>query len=129
MKLARRVYWWAGVYGLVVLLPMYFLEERIGRDLPPAITHPENYYGFLAVTVAWQVMYLMISTDPARYRPLMPVTILAKVGYFTTLLVLFLLGRVAGVTLGVTSADLILGVLFALAYARTPKVSFRSESL
>jgi hypothetical protein len=121
MRFARTVFRWAGVYGLVVLLPLYFLEERIGREMPPAITHPENYYGFLAVTVAWQVMYLMISTDPARYRPLMPVAVLAKLGYFTTLLVLFALGRLAGVTLGVASGDLILGVLFAVAYACTPK--------
>jgi hypothetical protein len=121
MRFARTVFRWAGVYGVVVLLPLYFLEERIGRDLPPAITHPENYYGFLTVTVAWQVMYLMISTDPVRYRALMPVAVLAKLGYFTTLLVLFVLGRLAGVTLGVASGDLILGVLFAIAYARTPK--------
>jgi hypothetical protein len=121
MKFAQQVFRWAGVYGLVVLLPMYFLEERIGRDLPPAITHPENYYGFLTVTVAWQVMYLLIATDPVRYRPLMAGGMLAKFGYFATLLVLFLLGRVAGVTLGVASGDLILGVLFVVAYARTPK--------
>lgn len=124
MKFARNVFRWAGVLGLAILLPMYFLEERIGRDLPPAITHPENYYGFLAVTVAWQVMYLMISTDPVRYRPLMPVAVLAKLGYFTTLLTLFALGRVAGVVVGTATFDLFLGVLFAVAYARTLKADF-----
>ncbi len=128
MKFAQRVYRWAGVYGLVVLAPLYFLEERIGREQPPPITHPENYYGFLTVTVAWQVMYLMISTDPVRYRPLMPVAVLAKLGYFSTLLALFALGRLAGMTLGVASMDLILGVLFAVAYARTPKANFKSEA-
>lgn len=126
MKFARKVFRWAGVLGLAILLPMYFLEERIGRDLPPPITHPENYYGFLSVTVAWQVMYLMISTDPVRYRPLMPVAALAKLGYFSTLLALFVLGRVAGVVVGTATFDLILGVLFAVAYTRTPKADFGS---
>jgi hypothetical protein len=38
MKFARRIFLIAGVYGLVVLLPMYFLEEKNGRDFPPPIT-------------------------------------------------------------------------------------------
>ncbi len=127
MKFAQRVFWWAGVYGLVVLLPMYFLEARIGREMPPAITHPENYYGFLTVTVAWQVMYLLLSADPVRFRPLMVGGILAKFGYFTTLLALFVSGRLAGVTLGAASMDLVLGVLFVMAYLRTPKKDFKSQ--
>lgn len=122
MKFARQVFRVAGVLGLVILLPMYFLEERIGRDLPPPITHPENYYGFLAVTVAWQVMYLMISTDPVRYRPLMPVAALAKLSYVTTLVVLFAVGRVASVVLGTATFDLVFGVLFVAAYTRTPRI-------
>jgi hypothetical protein len=32
MTLARLVFNIAGVYGLLVLPPLYFLEERIGRD-------------------------------------------------------------------------------------------------
>ena len=38
---ARRVYTVAGIYGLIVMLPQYFLEDRIGRDYPPPITHPD----------------------------------------------------------------------------------------
>lgn len=52
MTFARRVFLIAGSYGLVVLLPQYFLESRTGRELPPPITHPEYYYGFLGVAVA-----------------------------------------------------------------------------
>lgn len=39
MIFACRTFPGAGLYGLVVLLPMYFLEGRIGRDTPPPITH------------------------------------------------------------------------------------------
>ena len=52
MRFARVVYFIAGIYGLLVLLPQYFLEEKTGRDFPPAITHPEFFYGFIAVAVA-----------------------------------------------------------------------------
>ena len=68
MTFARRVLRGAGIYGLLALLPMYFLEQRQGVDFPPPITHPEFYYGFVGVAVAWQVAFLIMSTDPARYR-------------------------------------------------------------
>ena len=66
MKVARVVFWIAGVYGLAVILPQYFLLERIGRDLPPAITHAEYFYGFIGVAAAWQVALLLIGFDPPR---------------------------------------------------------------
>src|SRR4051812_47452285 len=71
MVFARRVFLIAGIYGLIALLPIYLLESRIGRDQPPAITHPEFFYGFVGVGVSWQVAFLIISPDPARFRPLM----------------------------------------------------------
>ena len=49
MKFARIVFLVAGIYGLLVVAPQYFLEARIGRDTPPAITHPEFFYGFVGV--------------------------------------------------------------------------------
>ena len=32
MKFARRVFLGAGVYGMVILTPMYFLFDAIGRQ-------------------------------------------------------------------------------------------------
>ena len=37
------------------------MEARVGRDYPPAITHPEYFYGFLGVAAAWQVAFLVIA--------------------------------------------------------------------
>src|SRR5262249_1624463 len=71
MKFARYVFLIAGVYGLLIIAPQYFLEERVGTDYPPAVTHPEYFYGFVGVTLAWQVLYLVIASDPVRYRPVM----------------------------------------------------------
>jgi len=80
MNFARRVFFWSGVYGLIVLLPQYFLEAKTGRDFPPAITHPEFFYGFIGVGLAWQVLFLIIAQDPVRYRPVMLCGALEKVG-------------------------------------------------
>ena len=37
----------------------------------PEINHPELYYGFVGVTLAWQIVYVLIGLDPLRYRPFM----------------------------------------------------------
>ena len=37
MKFARIVLLLAGIYGLLILTPIYFIENEIGRDTPPAI--------------------------------------------------------------------------------------------
>ncbi|MCK6460150.1 MAG: hypothetical protein L6Q95_09685 [Planctomycetes bacterium] len=71
MNFARRVFFWSGIYGILVLLPMYFLEARLGRDFPPPTSRPEQYYALLGVALAWQLAFLVIARDPARYRPLM----------------------------------------------------------
>lgn len=118
---ARRVYFWSGLYGLVALLPMYALESHIGRAFPPALNHPENYYGFLAVALAWQLAFIAISRDVVRFRPLMLPAIAAKFGFVLTILVLYLLGRVAAAAAVPVAADLLIGLLFLVAWRRTPK--------
>jgi len=42
----------AGIYGIAVIAPQYFMEAQVGRDYPPAITHPEYFYGFVGVGLA-----------------------------------------------------------------------------
>ena len=123
MKLASRVFLIAGIYGLIVLLPLYFLEEKTGRDYPPPITHPEYYYGFIGVTIAWQILLLIISRDPIRYRPIMIPPMLAKSSFVIAVTILFLQGRVSSATLGASMIDLLLVILFLVAYFRTTKQS------
>ena len=72
MNFAKWVFLLAGIYGLLVVTPQFFLEQRVNRDYPPAITHPEYFYGFAGVALAWQVAFLIISRDPARYRTYFP---------------------------------------------------------
>jgi hypothetical protein len=119
MTFARRVFLVAGIYGLVVLLPQYFLESTTSRRYPPAITHPEYYYGFVGVAVAWQIVFFMISRDPVRYRPLMLAAILEKASFGLATIALYQAGRSSAEMLGAGVLDLILGVLFVVSYLRT----------
>jgi hypothetical protein len=123
MKFAKRVFLIAGIYGLIVLLPLYFMEDRVGRDFPPAITHAEYYYGFAGAAAAWQVLLLFISTDPIRYRPMMIPPMLAKTSFFLAVAVLYLQQRASGTVLGYSMVDLALAILFLVAYIRTPEMN------
>ena len=115
MKFAKWTFGLAALYGLLVLVPHYYCEEKLGRDFPPAITHPEQFYGFLGVSVAWQFAFILLAHDPGRYRPMMLVAVLEKAGYGIAVVVLFSLGRVPSLVLGTGLADLMLGVLFLAA--------------
>lgn len=116
MRFARWLFRIAGVYGLLVLLPQYLLEERVGRDNPPAITHPEYFYGFIGVAVAWQVAFLIIAQAPDRYRPLMIAGVIEKASFGIAVLVLFAQQRASGTLLVFGILDLAWGLLFAIAY-------------
>jgi len=39
MKFAKAIFWIAGIWGMLVLLPLYFMPGVIARTDPPAITH------------------------------------------------------------------------------------------
>ena len=123
MKFAKTVFLVAGIYGLIVLLPMYFLEEQVGRDYPPPITHPEYFYGFTGLAVAWQVLFLVLSRDPVRYRPMMLPSILEKAGFFVPAVLLYFQQRIPMMTFGFAMLDAMLGVLFAIAYLKTKQGS------
>ena len=123
MNFAKRLYLIAGIYGLVVLVPQFFNEAKTGRDFPPAITHPEFYYGFVGVAVAWQVLFLIVAKDPVRYRPMMIPAVLAKASFGLAVLVLYLQQRVSTLVLCLATVDLILGALFVAAYIKTKPAS------
>jgi hypothetical protein len=113
------VYWIAAAYGFVSLVPLYFLFDRVGRDAPPPITHPEFYYGFLGVALLWQIVFVLIAKEPLQYRSLMPITVLEKFVYTVPVVLLYLEGRVQANILGPSLVDSIFGVLFVIAYVRT----------
>ena len=120
MKFAKVVFMVAGIYGLLVLVPQFFLEAKIGRDTPPPITHPEFFYGFICVAV--------LSRDPVRYRPMMIPAMLEKIGFPIAVVVLHFQGRLAPAIFVPAGADLILLVLFGLSYRKTSASRMSMES-
>lgn len=118
MKFVRRVFYIAGIYGLLVLVPQYFMEAKNGRDYPPPINHPEYYYGFLGVAIAWQVLFLILARDPKRHRPLIIPAILEKLSFATAAIILYAQQRLGTTMLLAGSIDLLLGVLFIIAYVK-----------
>ncbi len=119
MRFAKYTFIGAGIWGLAVLLPFYALVDVTGRQYAAPVDYPQFFWGFFAVAIAWQGAFLMIGSDPARFRPLMIPAILEKFGFVATLIVLFRAGRLSLFDVQPALADGVLGVLFLAAFAMT----------
>src|SRR4029077_1995823 len=95
MKFARIVFVIAGVWGILVITPLYFLHDVTGQPYAAPTLYPHFFYGFLSVTTAWQIAFLVIGSNPARFRPLMIPSIVEKAGYVITVAVLYSHGRIS----------------------------------
>ena len=124
VKFAKGVYRTAGIYGFLVLAPLLFLERVVSQTSPPAITHPEYYYGFAVTGVAWQVAFIVISNDPQRFRPLMPVTWLEKTWGLIAIM-LYLQNRISLQVLALGLIDLLFAAFFVSAYISTTQSRVR----
>jgi len=122
MKFARVVFILAGVWGVVVLTPLYFLVDLAGRSYAAPLDYPQFFYGFLSVAMAWQFAFLVIGTNPARFRPLMIPGILEKLGHVAGVAVLYGQGRLTMVDAAAAGPDLLLAVLFIVSFAVTPSL-------
>ena len=116
MSAARLIFGAAGIYGLIVLLPLFFAAPWL--DPPP--NRPEDYYAFLGAALVMQLIYFSIARDPVRFRPLMPLGALSKAVFFATILILWLQGRTADAAMALAAIDGALGLAFLYAWRRTP---------
>ncbi len=123
MKFAKTVFLIAGIWGILVITPLYFMFDVISRNDPPPITHPGFFYGFASAALAWQIAFFFIARDPVRYRPLMIPSMFEKLSYGLAVVVLVQQGRMhrSDAVFGVV--DLLLGVMFLLSYIKTPRSS------
>lgn len=119
LPFAKRVFQIAGIWGLFILTFAYasYLQGLEGTNV--GATKPEFVHGFFLVALSWQVAFLIISTDPVRYRPLMIAAMLEKFPFAITVTALFARGQVSQVMLVLGLIDALLGTLFAIAYWRT----------
>lgn len=119
MRIAKWIFGIAGTYGVLVIAPLFFLEPMIRRQRPGGITNPEFYYGFICVTLACQFMFLVIASDPVRYRALMPVGMWEKFSYGVACVVLNSQGRVDQTVMFFCGIDVVLGIAFVAAWFLT----------
>lgn len=125
MRFAKVVFIAAGVWGIVVLTPLYFLVDLTGRQYAPPTAYPHFFYGFLSVAMAWQFAFLVIGSSPARFRPLMIPGIVEKFGHVVGVAVLYGQARISTTDALAVGPDLLLGVLFIAAFAKTPTPALR----
>lgn len=119
MKFAKIVFWSAGIWGVLILTPLYSMFDLIGQKDPPPITHPAFYYGFVGAGLAWQIAFLIIATNPVRFRPLMIACVVEKFSYAAALIVLYLQRRLHPTDLTFGAVDLLFGILFVFAFLKT----------
>ena len=119
MRFAKIVFIAAGVWGIAILAPLFLLVDVTGRHYAPPATYPQFFYGFLAVAMAWQIAFLVIGSNPVRYRPLMIPTIVEKAGYVITVAVLYSHGRISPAEASTAVPDCLLGLLFVAAFLKT----------
>jgi hypothetical protein len=111
VKFARVLYGITAIYGVLSLMPLYFMAG-ISDAMRP---RPLPILNFTTDASAWRCCdesCLISRSDSARN--------FEKFAYSVPVVILFLLGRVAPTILLSSLVDPILGVLFIVAYFRTP---------
>src|SRR6266849_4302342 len=119
MKFAKVVFWVAGIWGVLVITPLYFMFDLIGKQDPPLITHPGFYYGFVGCALAWQIAFLIIGANPVRLRPMMIPSVVEKFTFGVAVVALVMQGRMHRADMVFAGTDLTLGVLFVAAFVKT----------
>jgi hypothetical protein len=69
--------------------------------------------------MAWQIAFLVIGSDPVRFRALMFPSVLEKLGYVATLAVLYGQSRISAADAQAAVPDLLLGILFVVAFVKS----------
>src|SRR5687768_10398006 len=118
MRFAQVVFAAAGIWGIVVLTPFYWLIDVTGRVYDPPTAYPHFFYGFFAVALAWQIAFLVIASNPTRFRTFMIAAMIEKFGYVATLAVLYGQERIAQVDAIAAVPDGLLGLLFIVAFVK-----------
>ena len=119
MTFAKYVFTGAGLWGIVVLTPLFFLVDITGRSYAAPADYPHFFYGFVAVAMAWQIAFLVIGSNPVRFRPLMIPSFIEKAGYVIAVTMLHGQGGISAADAGTAIPDAVLLVLFVVAFLKT----------
>jgi len=123
MKFAKYVFWSAAIYGFLVILPLFFNEQKMGIDYPPPINHAEYYYSFAGVTLVWQILFIFVATSPIKFRAMMIPCVLEKLSLVPAFCILFPQGRFPTLWLPLIVIDLAFALLFTIAFVKSKNVN------
>lgn len=113
-KFPSRMFRWAAIYGVAVLLPLYL------APLPK--TGGEIFLGFVGLALVFQGVFWTIGGDPVKYRALMPYAVAEKLVFALPALTLWARGYPVDVPIVAASTiDLVLGIGFFLAWRVCPR--------
>ena len=118
MNFAKWTFRVAAIYGFIVLTPLYFAEPQIAAQGGP-VNHPEFLYGFTGCALAFQLLFFLISRDPARLRPAMIACMAEKLSFPIVVWPLYLQCRTPVTIVVFSTIDLMWMVLFAVSWVRT----------
>ena len=119
MRFAKFAFIGAGIWGIAVLTPFYWLVDVTGRHYAAPTEYPHFFYGFFTITMAWQLAFFVIGSNPERFRPLMIPSVFEKFSYVLTLAVLYAQGRIGMSDVRAAVPDFILGTLFIISFVKT----------
>lgn len=121
MTFAKRVFQIAAVWGILIVVLGYaaFLTGIAGPAAEIFTNHPEYVHGFFLAVFAWQIAFLIIASDPVRYRLLMLAAMLEKFPFTLATLALYANGAVDELVVFFGLVDGVLGLLFTAAYVVT----------
>lgn len=109
-RLASRIFRFAAIYGVIVLLPMYLAPVPD----PWHLTH----IGFIGVALVFQGVFWVIADDPLRYHRLMPLGIFEKLCFGIPAAAFAVRGQVPWVSGAFGAIDVLLAGLFLLMWKR-----------
>jgi hypothetical protein len=75
----------------------------------------------VGTALAWQIAFLFIAKGPSRHRPLMIPSVFEKFAHGTVVVILVAQGRMHPSDIVFGGIDLLLGILFVIAYFKTPR--------
>ena len=80
MRLARWAFLMAGILGLLPAVPLVYAVV-FDRQwlLPDMASMGLFFYGVLFQYICWQILYMVLARDPARFRPMMIPAFLSEV--------------------------------------------------
>ena len=116
MKFVKWIFRTAGVFGLLTMIPIIFAEKLIEQIMPPAVNHPEFFYGFVLLNICWQMLYLILSKDPLRYRMMILPAFLAKASAPLAIVWLVLQDRIPSQWMQTAIMDGAFALLFLVAF-------------